>query len=205
MIVTADPLGDYNATSQILRYSALARDVAIPRAPSATESILSGTLRSSRGSANGRGSSDLAANEELEKAVAEIERLTVENENLAVHLAEEEICRTELEMQLKSCEERCLIVEQDVREECWAEMDERMEEERKRWQNAWDDQVRSAAFSTYFSNLANPYRPVVMMSIWTRRLSYCPAASKVRILTQSSPHLISNTLLYSLRRSSSRV
>lgn len=25
MIVTADPLGDYNATSQILRYSALAR------------------------------------------------------------------------------------------------------------------------------------------------------------------------------------
>lgn len=35
MIVTADPLGDYNATSQILRYSALAREVTVPRAPSA--------------------------------------------------------------------------------------------------------------------------------------------------------------------------
>lgn len=35
MIVTADPLGDYNATSQILRYSALAREVTVPRATSA--------------------------------------------------------------------------------------------------------------------------------------------------------------------------
>lgn len=149
MIVTADPLGDYNATSQILRYSALARDVAVPRAPSATESVLSGTLRSSKGSAHGRGSPDVAANEELENALAEIERLTAENETLAVHLAEEEVSRTELEMQLKSSEERCLFVEQDVREECWAEMDERMEEERKRWQNAWDDQVRSAPYLIY--------------------------------------------------------
>lgn len=38
MIVTADPLGDYNATSQILRYSALAREVTVPRAPSALAS-----------------------------------------------------------------------------------------------------------------------------------------------------------------------
>lgn len=137
MIVTADPLGDYNATSQILRYSALARDVAVPRAPSTSESILSGTLRSSKGS----DSHNLAANEELQNALAEIERLTAENDNLAVRLAEEEIARSELEMQLKSSEEKCLMIEQDVREECWAEMDERMEEERKRWQSAWDDQA----------------------------------------------------------------
>ena len=139
MIVTADPLGDYNATSQILRYSALARDVAVPRAPSASESILSGTLRSSKGS----DSHDLAANEELQNALAEIERLTAENDSLAVRLAEEEISRSDLEVQLKSSEERCLMVEQDVREECWAEMDEKMEDERKRWQSAWDDQVSS--------------------------------------------------------------
>lgn len=137
MIVTADPLGDYNATSQILRYSALARDVAVPRAPSASESILSGTLRSSKGS----DSNNLATNEELQNALAEIERLTTENDSLAVRLAEEEISRSELEMQLKSSEERCLMIEQDVREECWAEMDERMEDERKTWQSAWDDQV----------------------------------------------------------------
>lgn len=40
MIVTADPHGDFNATSQILRYSALAREVTVPRIPSITESIL---------------------------------------------------------------------------------------------------------------------------------------------------------------------
>lgn len=40
MIVTADAYGDYNATSQILRYSALAREVTVPRLPSTNESIL---------------------------------------------------------------------------------------------------------------------------------------------------------------------
>lgn len=40
MIVTADAQGDYNATSQILRYSALAREIAVPRIPSITETIL---------------------------------------------------------------------------------------------------------------------------------------------------------------------
>ncbi|KAK4097002.1 P-loop containing nucleoside triphosphate hydrolase protein [Parathielavia hyrcaniae] len=41
MIVTADPHGDFNATSQILRYSALAREVTVPRMPSITQTILS--------------------------------------------------------------------------------------------------------------------------------------------------------------------
>jgi hypothetical protein len=40
MIVTADPRGDFNATSQILRYSALAREVTVPRIPSITSTIL---------------------------------------------------------------------------------------------------------------------------------------------------------------------
>jgi hypothetical protein len=40
MIVTADPHGDFNATSQILRYSALAREITVPRIPSITQSIL---------------------------------------------------------------------------------------------------------------------------------------------------------------------
>ncbi|PKX88535.1 kinesin family protein [Aspergillus novofumigatus IBT 16806] len=141
MIVTADPLGDYNATSQILRYSALAREVTVPRVPSVTESILSSTLGSCKGAASGRNSPNLALSEELEKAAAEIARLTSENETLAVRLAEEEIMRADLEMRLKSNEEKCLLIEQEVREECWADMDERMEEERKRWQTAFDEQI----------------------------------------------------------------
>lgn len=40
MVVTADPVGDFNATSQILRYSALARTVTVPRVPSITQTIL---------------------------------------------------------------------------------------------------------------------------------------------------------------------
>ncbi|RAK98283.1 kinesin family protein [Aspergillus ibericus CBS 121593] len=141
MIVTADPMGDYNATSQILRYSALAREVAVPRAPSIAESILSSTLGSRHGSASGRNTPSPSANEELEKAAVEIARLTTETESLAVKLAEEEILRADLEMRLKASEERCIVIEQEVREECWNEMDERMEEERKRWQSAWDQQA----------------------------------------------------------------
>lgn len=141
MIVTADPLGDYNATSQILRYSALAKDVAVARALSSAESVFSATLRSPRVSDHGWNSPDPALNEELENALAVIARLTSENENLSVRLTQEEVARTELEIHLKASDERCLTVEQEVREECWAEMDEKMEEERKRWQSVWDDQT----------------------------------------------------------------
>ncbi|KAL4992572.1 P-loop containing nucleoside triphosphate hydrolase protein [Aspergillus falconensis] len=139
MIVTADPLGDYNATSQILRYSALAREVTVPRTTSA-ESILSSTLGSRKGSGC-RHSPQLCLAEDLEKALAEIERLTAENERLSLRLTEEEVLRAETETALSISEERCLLIEQEVREECWAEMDERMEQERKRWQAAWDEQT----------------------------------------------------------------
>ncbi len=47
MIVTADARGDFNATSQILRYSALAREVTIPRIPSITSVISQGGGRTS--------------------------------------------------------------------------------------------------------------------------------------------------------------
>lgn len=43
MIVTADAHGDVNATSQILRYSALAREVTVPRIPSITSTLLAET------------------------------------------------------------------------------------------------------------------------------------------------------------------
>ncbi|KAJ5514147.1 hypothetical protein N7463_003699 [Penicillium fimorum] len=140
MIVTADPLGDFNATSQILRYSALAREVTVPRIPSISESILSVASGSHR-SVSGCTSPNFDSTEELQRAVAETTRLTRDCHGLAVKLAEEEIARSDVEMRLRAAEERCLTIEQDVREECWAEMDERMEEERRRWQRAWDEQI----------------------------------------------------------------
>ncbi|KAE8367718.1 P-loop containing nucleoside triphosphate hydrolase protein [Aspergillus caelatus] len=141
MVVTADPLGDYNATSQILRYSALAREVTVPRAPSATESVYSATVEPRKSSASERSAPNMATSEELEKALAEIDRLAKENEALSVRLAEEEIMRADLDMRLRTSEETCLVIEQEVREECWAEMDERMEEERKKWQIALEEQA----------------------------------------------------------------
>ncbi|KAJ5410558.1 uncharacterized protein N7487_004917 [Penicillium crustosum] len=140
MIVTADPLGDFNATSQILRYSALAREVTVPRMPSVCESILSVASGSHR-SVSGCTSPNFDSTEELERATAEIKRLTRDCHGLALKLAEEEIARADVEMRLRAAEERCLMIEQDVREECWAEMDEKTEEERRRWQRAWDEQI----------------------------------------------------------------
>ena len=154
MIVTADPLGDFNATSQILRYSALAREVTVPRVPSVCESILSVASGSHR-SASGCTSPNFDSSGELERAAAEIARLTRGCHGLAVKLAEEEIARSGAEMRLRAAEERCLTIEQDVREECWAEMDEKTEEERRRWQRAWDEQVRSARPAHILPNANN--------------------------------------------------
>jgi hypothetical protein len=170
MVVTADPLGDFNATSQILRYSALAREVTVPRVPSVTESILSAVSGKER-SVSGRTSPNFAQIEELERAAAEITRLTKDCHGLAVRLAEEEIARSEVEIRLSAAEDRCVMIEQEVREECWAEMDEMMEEERKRWQKAWDEQV-----STFFCGHSMHFLTIsslaVTMSISTRRSNW---------------------------------
>ena len=112
----------------------------MPRVPSLTESIISTGSGKDR-SISGRTSPNYASSEELERAVAEVTRLTRDCHGLAVRLAEEEIARSEVEMRLRAAEERCIDIEQEVREECWAEMDEMMEEERKRWQVAWDEQA----------------------------------------------------------------
>jgi hypothetical protein len=81
--------------------------------------------------------------------MAEIARLSKDCHGLAVRLAEEEIVRSEVELRLQAAEDRCVMIEQEVREECWADMDEQMEQERKRWQAAWDEQVsRSCPLGT---------------------------------------------------------
>lgn len=144
MIVTADPLGDFNATSQILRYSALAREVTVPRIPSTTSEILAGSMHKA-GFANGRASpSHALLSDELESAVVEIARLGDECDSLSVRLAEEEIKRTEAEMKYQAAEDRCLLIEQEVREECWAEMEQRMEQEMRRWRAAWEGEGEKA-------------------------------------------------------------
>lgn len=138
MIVTADPQGDFNATSQILRYSALAREVTVPRIPSVTSQmgVKSSNLQNGRSSPQ----DNYFSAQELEQATNEVMRLSEECDALAVRLAQEEIKRSEAELRLQMAEERGVDLEAQTREECWAEMEEHMAKEQARWRAAWEEE-----------------------------------------------------------------
>lgn len=141
MIVTADPEGDFNATSQILRYSALAREVTVPRIPSVT-SVMGAPRMAGHSGRNTpmEAPGSYFSSQELEQAQHEINRLVEETESLVVRLTEEEIKRTEAELQLQAAEDSALVLEQEVREECWQEMEAMLEQEKRRWRAAWDEE-----------------------------------------------------------------
>lgn len=162
MIVTADPLGDFNATSQILRYSALAREVTVPRIPSITSTFLSNgnaigqpqqpeprTLSSSPISSpvehhrplyhpsntHNRTFSPASDTERgtMENAALEIARMADMIDQLNVELARESEARMSAEAHLMSMEERFMDVEQEIREECYADFEQRLTLEMNRW------------------------------------------------------------------------
>lgn len=169
MIVTADAQGDFNATSQILRYSALAREVTVPRIPSVTSTILASTgcgRRSPTHANTTKSKSSLycASAEELETAALEIAKISDDYDALAIKLAEEEIARAEAEFHWRAAEERCMLIEQDVREECWQEMELRLEEEKRRWQAAWDEQVNAVITITPIDWHIQPNRNIGITS-----------------------------------------
>ena len=140
MIVTADPLGDFNATSQILRYSALAREVTVPRIPSITSTIFSGTTARSQ-LASGRTTPSSLPLEDVEFALQEVARLSEEVELLSFRLEEEEQRSNELEAAWRTAEERCLSIEQETRIECSVEMEKMIEAEARRWKGAFGEEV----------------------------------------------------------------
>jgi Kinesin motor domain len=151
MIVTADPQGDFNATSQILRYSALAREVTVPRIPSITSTILNGPHHPRNNGRQTPHGEQLFTAEEFEQAANEIARLSEDCDQMAVRLAEEEIKRSEAELKLQAAlqaaDEKTLLVEQEVREECWAQMEADMEAERQRWRRAKEeDRARAEGY-----------------------------------------------------------
>ena len=146
MIVTADPLGDFNATSQILRYSALAREVTVPRIPSVSSTIFAG-LPGSR-AVSGRTPPNATIGEGngvdagvVEMAFSEIARLNEEVDLLKLRLAEEEYRRKDAEQHWQRAEEKAEAIERNVREECWGEMEVRLTDERRRWMGAWGEEA----------------------------------------------------------------
>ncbi len=143
MIVTADPLGDYNATSQILRYSALAREVTVPRIPSLTSTMQTGGGKSSSGATASGRTTPSAVSEELERALEEIAHLGAEFEVSQFQLEEETHRRLATEISWKVAESRLEEVEAEVREEVWTEMEEKMVLERRRWWAAREAEVEA--------------------------------------------------------------
>ncbi|KAF2644653.1 kinesin [Massarina eburnea CBS 473.64] len=155
MIVNADPKGDYNATSQILRYSALAREVTVPRIPSTTSTFLANSTSkhahshsinsvatSGRATPSGRNTPS-AILDELESSTQEISRLTAEIEIFALRLAEETARRKAAESSWRVAEDHMADLEQEIRDECFAYTENAVESERRRWQAALDNEQDS--------------------------------------------------------------
>ncbi|KAF6811856.1 kinesin family protein [Colletotrichum sojae] len=157
MIVTADAHGDLNATSQILRYSALAREVTVPRIPSITSTLLADMPSASHaspplaspdlppphrrayyghppaGHRNFSPGSESGDRVLMEHAALEIARMQEEITNLHIELDHEREARVTAEAHLLSMEDRLLDHEQLVREECMADFDARFELELARF------------------------------------------------------------------------
>ncbi|KXJ91707.1 kinesin [Microdochium bolleyi] len=186
MIVTADASGDYNANSQILRYSALAREVAVPRVPSITSTIMAPNLAPRELSSSpplispntqrpqhpsgtqsrtfspmsdtGRGT--------MENAALEIARMADIIEQLNGELARESEARMEAEAHLMSMEDRVVELEQEIREDCYADFEQRLALEMGRWKASlsleqergeehWDRKVEVLARGVGVSNNHN--------------------------------------------------
>ncbi|RAL65021.1 hypothetical protein DID88_001129 [Monilinia fructigena] len=147
MIVTADPLGDFNATSQILRYSALAKEITVPRVPSITATILGSSQSSDKHPELTSPTSPTypryrdgpshipteTERETMEIAALEIARMSEEIDGLRAELERETRLRMQSEAHLQSMEDRMLDLEMDIREECFEEMERRIQEESRKW------------------------------------------------------------------------
>jgi len=133
MIVTADPLGDYNATSQILRYSALAREVTVPRIPSYTSTMVPlarpGTSASGRLTPSNPASNDAA----LEAALAELALLRQDLEVTQLRLEEETQRRKEAEASWLTASSQLEDLELELRDEIWEEFEGQLAHERQRY------------------------------------------------------------------------
>ncbi|TRX98112.1 hypothetical protein FHL15_000757 [Xylaria flabelliformis] len=161
MIVTADPFGDFNATSQILRYSALAREVTVPRIPSITSTILANGNANSHfpepspissspplssplsqhrpffhpSATVSRTFSPVTDTERgtMEIAALEIARMAEMIDQLNAELARETEARMTAEAHLMTMEDRFMDFEQEVREECYSDFEQRLAMEMNRW------------------------------------------------------------------------
>ncbi|KAJ4398650.1 hypothetical protein N0V85_006226 [Neurospora sp. IMI 360204] len=136
MIVTADPHGDFNATSQILRYSALAKEVTVPRQPPSFPP--SNSFSNSLPPIGSPNQQYLSFQQTLESAALEISRLQEDLTYLRHALDSERSLREQAEAHLLSMEDKMVELEQAIREDCAEEFEKRLELEVNRWKTIVD-------------------------------------------------------------------
>lgn len=150
MLVTADPLGDYNATSQILRYSALAREVTVPRAPSISHTIQLGPTPSSRPTTaqsnhtttnGGRQTPSPAALEQISALEDQIATLSSQLEITNHHLTTERHRRLDAESAWRTASAALAETETALREELYAEYETRLEALQNRYRASWTEEA----------------------------------------------------------------
>ncbi|KAK6333884.1 hypothetical protein TWF730_004066 [Orbilia blumenaviensis] len=140
IVVTADPAGDFNATSQMLKYSALAKSSVNPRPPTVMSgrSVSGSSLFSHFSVASGvsgateeyRPDSSMSAMSALSVLSSPRAMLSQDMVNMIAFLqrqlrqADEKI--KEAEKRVEEANARCLEVEMQVREEVTTEMEQRI-------------------------------------------------------------------------------
>ncbi|KAB8339005.1 hypothetical protein FH972_021944 [Carpinus fangiana] len=150
MIVTADPHGDFNATSQILRYSALAREVTVPRIPSVTSTIgltlASGSTSrptTADGSKERNPPAVIRSYSGADSAYSSLEQqLDEETAVLRIELAEEIRRRRCAEESWARTEQEKEELEAEVRAECFEAFETRLAAEQQRWLAAHEEQAQ---------------------------------------------------------------
>lgn len=146
MIVTADPRGDYNATSQILKYSALAKETTVPRILSVSSTILPNTSATMAPPTPRQPSFMQAShhshmtNSVTESANTTISRLTTELANLRNDIHATETTLASVTSSWNHAEERLEQLEAEIRDECWNSFEAQLAEERERWRAAWENE-----------------------------------------------------------------
>jgi len=158
MIVTADPRGDVNATSQILRYSALAREVTVPRVISVTQAIFPApppvatetTSTTTPHPVQSQQTHPVQSQQTNPRYTthaadtAELARLRAQIALLQQNLSTETRRREEAEASWELAEQRLAETEAAVREECWNEFESRLEMEQSRQRTAWETEHEHA-------------------------------------------------------------
>ena len=113
LIATADPQGDYNSTAQILRYTALAREVTVPKTPPTGHPALSTPDDKAK------------MEEERQKESETMKRLQAQLEETILRCKAAEDGLRKANETIKELEENNLLIEQQVREEISNEFEER--------------------------------------------------------------------------------